>query len=124
MSNSFNPGPRLTSQFLTPTWSWASAGAGVWYPEIIEYLSQAQLAAPLPSGDSHPAQQSLLLLTGPLIPGRLKLRRAQDRSFKWVEIEVERKYLEPSATSSSLSSPQHNSSADVEMATADWGGHV
>jgi hypothetical protein len=71
------PGPRLTSQFPIPTWSWASIDSGVWYANMNECFAHARLARELAQGDPFSTQAStILLLTGQLLPASFKLPRS------------------------------------------------
>lgn len=103
--NDFNPGPRPTVQSLTPTWSWASVGARVYYCWVNEDLAHAQFAkTPVHDTLSSSHASSLLLLTGQLISGRLKLAESTtpDHPLAWdngIAIDVDHEYLDPRSKS-------------------------
>jgi hypothetical protein len=121
-----SPGPRPSSQFSTPTWSWASAGAPVFYSEVtdLECLSHARLAIKATSYLSQ--SSSLLLLTGQMIPSRLKLTENPGldchvrNDWNGIGIKFDYEYLDSRLVSLSSCSSHFHFIADVEMRTAEW----
>jgi hypothetical protein len=128
----FNLGPRPSGQFPTPTWSWASAGARVSYVKQVEYLSHARLAITTAQASSCLSKAaSLLLLTGQIITGKLKLAEAPgiDHQKKYwdndnIGIEVDHEYLDMHSNSRSLHGPHYQFYADFELRTIDWNYEV